>query len=94
MRIGLVNRAAVEIRQLRAVGEHVDTISHAHSIPLVTHIDSSKRFAGAKHVAHILHIGRVEATDIQAGERVAVGEHVLHSRHLGRVEAANIQAGK
>ena len=94
MRIGLVNHAAVEVRQLWAFVEHIGTRSRVRSIPAIAHIDSGKRGAVAEHVVHIRHLGCVEVAEIQAGERGAVTEHVTHIRHLGRIEVAEIQAGE
>ena len=94
MRIGLVNHAAVEVRQLWAFVEHIGTRSRVRSIPAIAHIDSGKRGAVAEHVVHVRHLGRIEVAEIQAGESGAVAEHVDHIRHLGRIEVAEIQAGE
>ena len=82
MRIGLVNYAAVEVRQLWAVVEHIGTRSHTRSTPPIVHIDSVERGAVAEHGGHIRHLGGVEAAEIQAGERFAAVEHVDHIRYL------------
>ena len=94
MRIGLVNHATAEVRQLEAAVEHVATRSHSISIPLITHIDGTECWAIVEHMFHIRNISRVEAIEVEAGERLAGAEHVAHIRHIGGVKATEIQAGK
>ena len=68
MRASLVHIRVAEVRQLRAVVEHVATRSHTISAPPIAYTDGAERGAALEHVVHFRHVGRVEAAEIQAGE--------------------------
>ena len=73
-----------------AVEEHVFG-RRAACIPAVAHADGGERSAVVEHVAHVGHLGRIEAAQVQFDQRAATIEHLFHFRHLRCVEVAQVK---
>ena len=57
----------------------------------MTQIQRLQRTTLDKHGVHILHIGRIERTEIDSRQIVAIAEHRTHVRHLGGGERTQVK---
>ena len=53
-------------------------------------INRGQSRAPTEHLTYNLHLGNVEAREVNLGKRGASYEHLVHGRHLRRVEVGKI----
>ena len=90
--VGIIRRAFTT-HDARAGGKHSRRAvrsRQAFRTPAVAHIDSLQVAAVHKHIRHVRHCRRVEATQVEGCQRRASSEHIRQSGHALRVEAAQV----
>ena len=88
----LIIRRSVATDQRRAVVEHIRRpVQYSACAQILVANNGLQCSTAVEHLSHILHIGRIERTQIKRREFFTVVEHTVHILHIGRIERTEVK---